>query len=71
MQVVGCTTFSLTFPTSLGTEATEHSQLVIRMWMRFDNISSGKKEHHKRISFRQEFIQFLDANNIEYDPRYV
>ncbi len=31
----------------------------------------GQKEHHKKISFRDEFIQFLKANGIEYDERYV
>jgi len=30
-----------------------------------------QKEHHKRVSFRDEFIQFLNANGIEYDKRYV
>lgn len=32
---------------------------------------SGQKEHHQRISFRDEFIQFLKVNGIEYDERYV
>ena len=30
-----------------------------------------QKEHHMKISFRDEFIQFLKANGIEYDERYV
>jgi len=30
-----------------------------------------QEEHHKRVSFREEFIQFLKANGIEYDERYV
>jgi len=30
-----------------------------------------QEEHHKRISFRDEFIQFLKANGIEYDDRYL
>src|SRR5258706_11508148 len=30
-----------------------------------------QKEHHKRISFRDEFIQFLRPNGIEYDERFV
>src|SRR5437773_12394944 len=29
-----------------------------------------QKEHHQQISFRDEFIQFLKANGIEYDERY-
>jgi putative transposase len=30
-----------------------------------------QKEHHANISFRDEFIQFLKGNGIEYDERYV
>ena len=30
-----------------------------------------QKEHHRKVSFRDEFILFLKANGIEYDERYV
>jgi putative transposase len=30
-----------------------------------------QKEHHQKISFHDEFIQFLKANGIEYDERYL
>ena len=30
-----------------------------------------QKHHHAKISFRDEFLQFLKANGIEYDERYV
>src|SRR5258707_3351149 len=30
-----------------------------------------QKEHHAKVSFRDEFIQFLKANEIEFDERYV
>ena len=30
-----------------------------------------QKEHHRKVSFRDEFIQFLNANGIEYDERFV
>ena len=30
-----------------------------------------QKEHHEKVSFRGEFIQFLKANGIEYDERYL
>ena len=30
-----------------------------------------QKEHHRKVLFRDEFIQFLKANNIEYDERFV
>ena len=28
---------------------------------------AGQEEHHKLVSFRDEFIQFLKANGIEYE----
>ena len=30
-----------------------------------------QKEHHRKVSFRDEFIHFLKANGIEYDERFV
>ena len=30
-----------------------------------------QKEHHVRVSFRHEFINFLKANRIEFDERYL
>jgi putative transposase len=30
-----------------------------------------QKEHHRKISFRDEFIQFLRENGIEYDERFI
>jgi REP element-mobilizing transposase RayT len=30
-----------------------------------------QKEHHRKFSFRDEFIEFLKANGMEYDERYV
>jgi REP element-mobilizing transposase RayT len=35
------------------------------------NYLRRQKEHHAKISFREEFIQFLKANGIQYDERYV
>ena len=35
------------------------------------NYIAHQKEHHRKTSFRDEFIQFLKANGIEYDKRYV
>jgi putative transposase len=35
------------------------------------NYIARQEEHHRRISFRDEFIQFLKANGIEYDDRYL
>ena len=30
-----------------------------------------QKEHHRKISFRDEFIQFLNENAIKYDERFI
>jgi REP-associated tyrosine transposase len=30
-----------------------------------------QKEHHQKISFRDEFIRFLQENAIEYDERFI
>lgn len=35
------------------------------------NYIARQQEHHVKVSFREEFIQFLKANAIEYDERYV
>jgi putative transposase len=35
------------------------------------NYVARQKEHHARVSFRDEFIQFLKANGIEYDERFI
>jgi hypothetical protein len=31
----------------------------------------AQKEHHEKTSFRDEFIDFLKANGIEYDERFI
>ena len=30
-----------------------------------------QKEHHRNVPFRDEFINFLKANGIQYDERYI
>ena len=30
-----------------------------------------QKDHHRKVSFRDEFIQFLKENAIEYDERFI
>ena len=32
---------------------------------------SRQKEHHQKISFRDEFIQILQENEIKYDERFI
>ena len=31
----------------------------------------GQKEHHRRVTFQEEYREFLRAYGIEYDERYV
>ena len=35
------------------------------------NYISRQKEHHAKVTFRDEFIQFLKTNGIEYDERFI
>lgn len=30
-----------------------------------------QKEHHRKKTFQEEFLEFLDKHGVEYDPRYV
>jgi hypothetical protein len=30
-----------------------------------------QQDHHKRISFREEYLEFLMENEIEFDERYI
>jgi putative transposase len=32
---------------------------------------NGQKEHHRKRTFREEFIEFLDKHGVNYDRRYV
>jgi REP element-mobilizing transposase RayT len=31
----------------------------------------SQREHHRHVSFEEEFVQFLEKYNIEYDARYL
>jgi hypothetical protein len=31
----------------------------------------NQDEHHRKISFIEEVVAFLDKHGVEYDPRYV
>jgi putative transposase len=31
----------------------------------------NQADHHKKITFEQDFVAFLKKHNIEYDPKYV
>lgn len=32
---------------------------------------AGQKEHHRTVSFQEEFVAFLEKYNIEYDEQYL
>jgi len=32
---------------------------------------ASQLEHHRRLSFKEEFIQLLKAHGVEYDERYI
>ena len=44
------------------------SQSNVRQVQRY---LAAQKEHHRKVSFRDEFILFLKANGIEYDERFI
>ena len=31
----------------------------------------GQQEHHRKRTFEEEFLEFLDEHEVQYDPRYV
>jgi len=31
----------------------------------------SQEEHHRKVSFKEEFITFLEKHEIEYDTRYI
>ena len=44
------------------------SQSVVNKTIEYVN---NQQDHHKKVSFYDEYIQFLKLYNIEYDERYV
>jgi len=32
---------------------------------------NGQKEHHRKRTFEEEFVEFLDKHRVEYDRRYI
>jgi REP element-mobilizing transposase RayT len=32
---------------------------------------NGQKEHHRKRSFQEEFLEYLKRHTIDYDPRHV
>jgi putative transposase len=31
----------------------------------------GQEEHHRTATFKEELLDFLERNGVEYDPRYI
>ena len=44
------------------------SQSVVEKTVQYIN---GQQEHHKKLSFADEYRNFLRLYNVEYDERYV
>jgi putative transposase len=38
---------------------------------RVERYLAGQEEHHKKTSFQEEFVAFLQRHEVEYDPRYL
>ena len=36
-----------------------------------DRYIANQEEHHRHVSFREEFLAFLKRHGVAYDPRYV
>jgi REP element-mobilizing transposase RayT len=32
---------------------------------------ANQEEHHRKVSFQEEFVAFLKKHNVEYDERYI
>lgn len=43
-----------------------HSQLGVVI-----NYINNQEEHHKRISFKEEYVSFLKKFNVDYDEQYL
>ena len=57
-----------TFEWQGGYAAFSVSQSVVSKTIEYIN---NQREHHKRNSFKDEYIRFLQSYGIEYDERYV
>ena len=36
-----------------------------------ENYINNQEDHHKKISFEEEYIELLKKNNIDFDPKYL
>ena len=62
----GFTKFKFNWQEGFGAFSYSHSQL--------DNVINyiiNQKEHHKKITFKEEYIGFLKKFNVEFNERYL
>jgi REP element-mobilizing transposase RayT len=52
--------------TGYGAFSVSHSQRS-KVWKYIE----GQEEHHRTVTFQEEFVKFLKAHGIEYDERYI
>ena len=57
-----------TFSWQAGYGAFSVSQSNIGAVMRY---IAGQEEHHQKVSFKEEYLEFLKRHGIEYDERYI
>ena len=38
---------------------------------RLKDYIANQREHHRRVTFQEEYVAFLKDNGVEYDPRYL
>ncbi len=60
------TKFNFNWQSGFGAFSVSHSQIdkVVKYII-------NQKEHHKKKSFKEEYLDFLKKYNVEYDERYV
>lgn len=61
-------TFSREFAWQEGYSAFSVSQSIIGKVIEYIR---GQKEHHRKLTFKEELQSFLKKHNIEYDERYM
>lgn len=60
------TSSKFSWQTGFGAFTVSHSQLSL-----ITNYIINQEEHHKKKSFRNEYLEFLNANNIDYKNEYI
>jgi hypothetical protein len=60
------TKFNFQWQTGYGAFSVSHSQLD-----KVINYIINQKEHHKKKTFKEEYVEFLNKYMIEYDEKYL